>query len=81
MRLIIVDEDRLFAIWIGEVAEVLAGFIAVNRRRLSAIVGVVIGYPEQWWLPGPLILPRLLFLRLVSLLLPRDLGILVGELG
>src|SRR5438132_4038965 len=32
VRLVIVDENRLLTMWIGKVAEVLAWFVAVNRR-------------------------------------------------
>jgi len=47
VRLVIVDENRLLAVLIGKVAVVLASFIAVNGRGWSAVVRVVVGYPEQ----------------------------------
>jgi hypothetical protein len=45
VRLVIVDENRLLAELIGKVAVVLASFIAVGDRGLSAVVRVVVGSP------------------------------------
>src|SRR5206468_9475026 len=49
-RLVIVDENRLFAVLIGKVADVLARSVTVDGGRLPAVLRVVVRYPEQRWI-------------------------------
>ncbi len=45
--LVIVDKNSLFTVLVGKVTVILARFIAIDSRWLSAVAGVVVGYSEQ----------------------------------
>ncbi len=78
--IVIVDENSLLAIPIGELAVILVRLIPIDSGRLSADVGVVIGYSEQRPTQRRSVLHDVLRMRLTALLLPRHFPELTGKL-